>query len=147
MDIFHELRKMAVLVVDDDEWVRDSLSLFFESEGCAIVALETAEQGLSALEDRTYDVIIADYRLPGMDGIEFLTQVSRQNPARKPIKILVSAYGNELALHDIHRLGINDFIPKPFSTVTLLASLYRQIENLGKARPNAEPNGGKSSRI
>jgi CheY-like chemotaxis protein len=144
MDIFHELRKMAVLVVDDDEWVRDSLSLFFESEGCAIVALETAEQGLLALEDRAYDVIIADYRLPGMDGIEFLTQVNQRNPDCKPIKILVTAYGNELALREIRQLGINDFIPKPFSTATLLASLCKQIEKSGKAGPSAQSNDGKS---
>jgi CheY-like chemotaxis protein len=142
MDVFQELRKMAVLVVDDDEWVRDSLSLFFESEGCAIVALETAEQGLSAMEDRSYDVIIADYRLPGMDGIEFLKNVNRKNLAHKSIKILVTAYGNELVLKDIEKLGINDFIPKPFSTSTLLASLCKQIEQLGETRPNTQPGEG-----
>ena len=129
MDLFEELKKMAVLLVDDDEWVRDSLSLFFDSEGCSLVALETAEEGLKALQERNYDVIIADYRLPGMNGLKFLECVNEMAAGPNPIKILITAYGNDHVLHEIRRLGIHDYIRKPFSTSTLLTSLRTQMKN------------------
>ena len=43
MDLFGKLKEMTILLIDDDEWIRDSLTLFFEGEGCHLVALETAE--------------------------------------------------------------------------------------------------------
>ena len=49
-DLFSHLKKMRILLIDDDEWVRDSLRLFFEAEGCSLLALETAEEGLAALK-------------------------------------------------------------------------------------------------
>ena len=121
---------MAVLLIDDDEWIRDSLSIFFESEGCAIVALETAEAGLTALKKDHYGVIIVDYRLPGMNGLQFLESVNQMAVRPQPIKILITAYGSDRVLREVERLGIDDFIPKPFSTSTLLGSLRRQMENI-----------------
>lgn len=61
MHMFSTLRKMKILLVDDDEWIRGSLQLFFEAEGCQLIALETAEEGLAALREDTYDIIIVDY--------------------------------------------------------------------------------------
>jgi len=143
MDLFDELRNMAVLLIDDDEWVRDSLSVFFDSEGCSIVALETAEEGLTALEERYYDVIIADYRLPGMNGLKFLESVNRIHVNPSPIKILITAYGNGHVLKEIRRLGIHDYIPKPFSTATLLASLRTQINHFRPKVGTGEPTTGQ----
>lgn len=45
MDLYKKLRDMHLLLIDDDEWIRESLRLYFENEGCNIVALETAEEG------------------------------------------------------------------------------------------------------
>ena len=129
MDLFAELKRVAVLLIDDDEWVRDSLSIFFESEGCSIVALETAEAGLTALKKHNYGVIIADYRLPGMNGLQFLESVNQMAVSPQPIKILITAYGSDRVLREVERLGIDDFIAKPFSTSTLLESLRKQMEN------------------
>ncbi len=129
MDLFQKLRKMKMLLIDDDEWIRDSLSTYFDSEGCSLVALETAEDGLVALEDHSYDIIIADYRLPGMNGLEFLERADGKNLNRDPIKILITAYGSDQVLDEVNKLGIDDFIAKPFSTATIEASLCRLIEN------------------
>ena len=76
MDLFSEIRGMKILLIDDDEWIRDSLRIFFEAEGCHILALETAEEVLTVIEDQIFDLIIVDYKLPGMDGIEFLKRIS-----------------------------------------------------------------------
>jgi CheY-like chemotaxis protein len=68
MDLFDKLRPMKIFLVDDDKWIRDSLSLFFEGEGCHLMTYETAEEALEALEEGPV-IFIVDYKLPGMDGL------------------------------------------------------------------------------
>ena len=93
MDLFNKLKRMQMLLIDDDEWIRDSLSLFFEGEGCHLLALETAEEGIEALKKQDYDIIIADYKLPGMDGLDFLSRIQESHP--DVMKVLITAYGSE----------------------------------------------------
>jgi len=127
MDLFQELSEKKTLVIDDDERIRDSLGLFFQSEGCSLVALETAEEAIEALRNQSYDVIIADYRLPGMNGLEFFKRIDGTYPA--PIKILITAYGNKKVLSEAKKLGIDDFVNKPFTMETIKASLSKLIED------------------
>ncbi|MBW1695745.1 MAG: response regulator [Deltaproteobacteria bacterium] len=121
MDIYSKLREKKMLLIDDDEWIRDSLSIFFEAEGCHIHTLETAEEGLEILKHQPYDIIIVDYRLPGMDGLDFLRRIKGQYP--NSIKILITAYGDKEIAYEARQLGVNDFIEKPFTTTTIEASL------------------------
>lgn len=114
---------MKILLVDDDEWIRDSLCLLFEAEGCDLLALETAEEGLKALEYQNYDIIISDYKLPGMDGLEFLRQIQASHP--NAVKIMITAYMNKSLVSEGRKIGVQDFIAKPFSSETLEASLAR----------------------
>jgi len=121
MDLFAKLRGMKILLIDDDEWIRDSLGLFFESEGCQLLALETAEEGLQAVSEQPYDIIMADYKLPGMDGLEFFKKIQGFNsPA---LKILITAYGREEFFPEARRIGIVDIIEKPFTTEEIEKSL------------------------
>ena len=108
MDLFATLRKMKILVLDDDEWIRDSLSLFFENEGCRLLALETAEEAEALLAREHFDIIITDYRLPGMDGLEFLKHIQESSPCA--IKILITAYSTEDVISKAKNLGVVDFI-------------------------------------
>ncbi len=125
MELYKKLRKMQILLIDDDEWIRDAMQLFFESEGCPIKTLETAEEGLKELTRNPYDIIIADYRLPGTDGLKFLKMTSSMYP--KALKILITAYGNEQMVSEARQIGIQDFIEKPFTTRTLEASLSKLL--------------------
>ncbi len=126
MDLFSALKRMKILLIDDDEWIRDSLSLFFESEGCHLTALETAEEGLEAVQKQNYDIIITDYRLPGMDGLDFLKRIQEFNS--DPIKIVITAYGNEAVVAEAGKLGIQDFIEKPFTADIVEGALSTLIE-------------------
>ena len=130
MDLYQKLKGLKLLLIDDDEWVRDSLCLFFESEGCQILTLETAEEGLNALNKQDFDIIIIDYRLPGLDGLEFLRRVQKRHPAA--MKILISAYGSKKLITEARKLGVHDYIPKPFTSEAIEASLNRLIENRDK---------------
>jgi len=126
MGLFSKLRESRILLIDDDEWIRDSLSLFFESEGCKLLALETAEEALEVLEKQSYDIIITDYKLPGMDGLRFLQRIKSSHP--QALKIFITAYGNEEVLSAAMDLGAQEFIKKPFTSQTIENSLSRLIE-------------------
>ena len=126
MELYSKLRDMKILLIDDDEWIRDSLTIFLDSEGCHLTAFETAEEAIRAIEKDHYDIVISDYKLPGMDGIEFFKSLERSHP--HAIKIIITAYGNEAVASEARRIGINDFIEKPFTTQTIERSLCCLIE-------------------
>lgn len=126
MELYQKLRNMKLMLIDDDEWIRDSLSLFFENEGCHLKALETAEDGLKALEKEPYDLIIVDYRLPGMNGLDFLRRI--KNSCADSIKIMATAYGNSDIIAEAKRYGVQAFLEKPISSQSIEASISRLIE-------------------
>lgn len=128
MDLFSKLKSVQILLVDDDKWIRDSLSIFFESEGCHLTALETAEEAMEALKKQAYDIIIADYRLPGMDGLEFLNQIQGSCP--DAIKVLITAYRTPEVVCKAIRMGIRDFIDKPFTVEAIEECLARLIKRM-----------------
>ncbi len=129
MDIFLKLKNMNILLVDDDEWIRDSLSIYFESEDCRISAHETAERALAELDRREFDVIITDYKLPGMDGITFLEKVKKSHP--NAVKIMITAYASEVDVRRAKQAGAQDLIPKPFTSKTIEACLTRLTTGKG----------------
>ena len=126
MDLFSKIREMKILLIDDDEWIRDSLSIFFEAEGCHVLALQTAEEGLSAIKAQAYDLIIVDYKLPGMDGVEFIKRIHHTQPGA--IKVLITAYRNDSVVSEAKKLKIHGFIEKPFTSDTIMASLAHLIQ-------------------
>jgi len=126
MDLFERLQGMKVLLVEDEPLIRDSLRRFFANENCAIMAVETGEDALEIVKGNGCDIIIADYRLPGMDGLEFLKRAQRLNARFK--KILLTAYMTEAVIAEAFRLGVHEFIEKPFSTEDLEEALVRILE-------------------
>lgn len=126
MNVFSRLKEMKILLIDDDEWIRDSMSLYFESEGCHIKVVENAEEGMEEIEKQDYDIIIVDYQLPGMDGLEFLMRIQASHPNIK--QILITAYGNKDIFLAARKIGIQDFIDKPFTAKTIRESLLHLIE-------------------
>lgn len=127
MDLYKKLKKLKTLLIDDDEWIRNSMCLFFESEGCCLLAFETAEEGMDALTGQACDIVISDYRLPGMDGLEFYRKVQKLQP--HTIKKLITAHGNNEVISEAEHIGVHDFIEKPFTMEMIEASLSRLMEN------------------
>ena len=118
---------MKLLLIDDDQWIRDSLCFFFDAEGCRLQTLETAEEGLKALQQQHYDVIFCDYRLPGMDGLQFMKHIQASHP--HAVKILITAYMSDAVAKAAKKLGIDALIAKPFTSETIEASLTRLLDN------------------
>ena len=126
MNPFKNLKNMRTLLVDDDELIRDSLSIAFKNKGCLLQTAETAEEGLQALKEKSFDIILSDFKLPGIDGIEFLKLATAYHP--NSVKILITAYGDEDTVSEALGAGAQDFIEKPFSIRMLVDSLNRLIQ-------------------
>jgi DNA-binding NtrC family response regulator len=101
----------SILIVEDEETLRESIKRIFTKEGFAADGAESAEQGLALLETNVYDVIISDIILPGMDGIEMLIKVREQIPDQ--IVIVVTAYASIDTSVKALRAGAYDYIMKP----------------------------------
>jgi DNA-binding NtrC family response regulator len=101
----------SILIVEDEETLRESIKRIFTREGYAVEAVDAAEKGLALLETNLYDVIISDIILPGMDGIEMLTKVREQIPDQ--VFIVVTAYASLDTSVKALRAGAYDYIMKP----------------------------------
>jgi DNA-binding NtrC family response regulator len=123
MNVFNKLKHTKILLIDDDEWIRDAMTVFFEAEGCQIMALETAEEALVEIQRQDYGIVICDYKLPGMDGLQLLKEVRKKKPDIK--MILITAYRTEALAAEAKQMGIDDFICKPFTSEAIEASLSR----------------------
>ena len=116
--------KARILLVDDDGPIRSSLRMFFEAEGCEFLGVESAEKALKEIGSKPYDVIIADYRLPGMDGLEFLRTIQESHPQTK--KIFTTAYAGRELFSEARQMGANGCIEKPLTAekIEQLLSLW-----------------------
>jgi two-component system, response regulator, stage 0 sporulation protein F len=123
MNLFSKLKDKKILLVDDDEWIRDSLTMYFDSEGCNILAVETAEEGLELLKREDWDIILTDYKLPGIDGLTFSKKSQEICP--NAMRILITAYKSEEVVSKARNVGIQDLVDKPFTIKTIEDSLYR----------------------
>jgi DNA-binding NtrC family response regulator len=126
MDPFHKLIKLKTLLVDDDELIRDAFSLVFMNKGCFLKTTGTAEEGLRALEEESFDIIISDLKLPGINGLEFFRHATVSQP--NTVKVLITAYGDENVVSRAFGIGVHDFIEKPFSIKKLITSLVMLVE-------------------
>ena len=116
-------RWIHILVVDDDEDIRDVLRSFLEDSGYYVLVAESGPSGLKLAEDfpGSIDVLITDIHMPHMDGIEFARRVRAVRPEMKIL--YMSASGGELSPAELE--PNTNFIAKPFSRQNLTERLLR----------------------
>lgn len=113
------------MLIDNDKHVRDSLNVFFEGTRTDFLIFKSGSEGLNSLKYQEIDVVIADYFLPDMDGIEFLTKAAQIHP--NATRILMATLSNDDLAQEITRAGINQFIEKPL-TVDSLETIINKLE-------------------
>ena len=105
-------KKVSILVVDDEESVRDSLYNWFIDDGYAVETAENAKKALSMLEARDFDIILADIKMPGMDGMEMHRRIKTLN--KEPIFIIMTAFASVETAVQALKDGAYDYVTKPF---------------------------------
>jgi CheY-like chemotaxis protein/HPt (histidine-containing phosphotransfer) domain-containing protein len=130
------LRGLKVLIVDDCPEAREILSHTIGSFGMAVESAESAEIALRQLEAWPYDLLICDWKMPGMDGVELIRHI-QGNPASRPppTVIMVSAYGIDELRQVTAELRLAGILSKPASPSTILDAI---LGAFGQIVPRAE---------
>ena len=111
--------KPRVLVVDDEEEIRDSLELLLTSEGVLADTVANGEEGIERVESNLYDLVLLDLMLPGRSGLEIQKEVRTIDPTL-PVVIITAMADIETAVAAI-RSGAYDYITKPWNNEKLMA--------------------------
>lgn len=116
----------CVLIVEDEPKMRRLIELSLGERGYTTIAAEDAETGLKLLNQNTVDLVVTDFRLPGMNGLEFL-QTAKGVNASLPI-IVMTAYGTVESAVEAMKAGASDYILKPFSLEELLLVVRKELD-------------------
>lgn len=133
MGMVHDL---PILLVDDEPEVLKALRRTVEHEGWSVVTAQGPEEALKLLDDQEFAVVISDYRMPRMDGVEFLVKVREKWPDAE--RLLLTAYADEGALErGINEAGISRFMRKPWKRDVLVSVLRQALDQSRIRREHA----------
>ena len=107
----------TILIVDDDEGLVHFLSRILSKQGCAVSQTMDGEAALARIRKEAFDLILMDYKMPGLNGLETLRKIRRAND-RTPV-IIMTAYGTTDTAIAAMKLGAYDYLLKPFETEEL----------------------------
>jgi DNA-binding NtrC family response regulator len=105
-------RKISILIVDDEDSVRDSLYNWFIEDGFRVECAEDARRALSILESDVFDIVLADIKMPGMDGLEMLKRIKSLRTSS--IVIMMTAFATVDTAVQALKDGAFDYVTKPF---------------------------------
>src|SRR5712671_3175164 len=115
----------AVLIIDDEAEIRESLQTLLEMEGFAVETAPTGEAGLQRIGEHPFDLILLDLALPGRDGMEILADI-RAHETRLPV-IMITAYGTVENAVRAMQSGAANFVQKPWDNEKLLADVRAAV--------------------
>ena len=119
-------RKGSVLIIDDEEEIRESIEMLLTSEGLSADTAGSGEEGLKKIEDNLYDAVLLDLMLPGKSGMEVQKDIKRIDPTL-PIVIITAIGALETAVTAIKE-GSFDYVTKPWNNEKLLVIVSNAIK-------------------
>jgi two-component system sensor histidine kinase/response regulator len=132
-----ELHGMKVLVVDDNPTSREILQEMLESFSFEVTVAASGPEGISELEnakeDRPFELVVMDWKMPGMDGIDAARRIKNHEGLNKiPAIIMVTAYGREEIMQQAEDVGLEGFLLKPINSSILFDAI---MQAFGEAEP------------
>jgi len=127
----------SILVVDDDEMNRDMLSRRLERKGFTVTLARDGAEALDLIGGRSFDLVVLDVMMPGIDGLQALETLRRSHSAADlPIIMATAKDGSDDVVHAL-KLGANDYVTKPLDFPVVLARIQTQL-SLKRARRELE---------
>lgn len=118
-------KKPTVLIVDDDDLVRETLRFVLEDVGYEVCSASQAIDALALLEREPIDIVLSDIFMPGMNGFDLLKQI-RQRAPQVPV-ILITGFGNVEMARQALQEGASDFITKPYNISEIPILIERNL--------------------
>ena len=121
----------SILLVDDEEKILKRLGRSLRDEGHEVVEATTIREAQQQLSQRTFDLMVVDNVMPGMTGLDFIRELAQtMPPAEKPQMVMMTAHGSTQLVREAFKLGVEDFLEKPFEVDELLALARRAVKSL-----------------
>ena len=118
-----------VLVVDDEEGIRRELTALLEEEGYSAESAASGTEAVAILREQSFDIVITDLMMPGIDGMELLKRIKKDYP--NIIVVMITGQGSERVAVEAMKVGAYDYIPKPFLyPEEMLLVVARAVEHL-----------------
>ncbi len=127
-------KKISILIVDDEESVRDSLYNWFIEDGFRVDCAENARKALSMLESENFDIILADIKMPGMDGLEMLRRIKEIK--NDSIIIVMTAFATVDTAVKALKDGAYDYVTKPFDPDDLTHLIRNATKQISLSEEN-----------
>jgi len=121
-------KKIKVLVVDDEEMIRDVVSTSLKSRGYQTLKANSGKEAITFCHQNPPDVILLDIRMPDLDGIETLRLIREIDPYNKSVVIMLTGHGDINTARQAMQLGAYDYVTKPFNLKFIHSLLEEVIE-------------------
>ncbi len=123
-----------ILIVDDELSMREFLSILLEREGYAIELAENAELAIKLMESNSYDLILSDVNMPGLDGLALLKRVKEVSP--DTAVLVITAFSTAEQAVEAMKCGAYDYIPKPFKVEEIKVLVGNALEKRALKKEN-----------
>lgn len=124
----------TVLIVDDEDSMREMLRILMTREGLEAVTAPNASDALQALSRRSFDLVISDIRMPGLSGIDLLRKIREEDLDTEVV--LMTAYASTESAIEALKLGAFDYVTKPFQVDELLHTIHLALEKRSLSQEN-----------
>src|SRR5687768_3565655 len=120
----------SVLLVDDEEKILKRLGRALREQGHEVIEASSAREAQRHLGERAFDLFVVDNLMPGMTGLELIREVSASVPeSERPQIVMMTAHGSTQSVREAFKLGVEDFLEKPFEVDELLALARRAVRS------------------
>jgi DNA-binding NtrC family response regulator len=121
----------TILLADDEEKILKRLGRALRDEGHEVVEATTIRQAQRYLGERSFDLLVVDNLMPDMTGLELIREMSQtMPPAERPQIVMMTAHGSTQIVREAFKLGVEDFLEKPFEVDELLVLARRAVKSL-----------------
>ncbi|HYB20022.1 MAG TPA: sigma-54 dependent transcriptional regulator [Thermodesulfobacteriota bacterium] len=128
--------KFQILIVDDEKVQLEMLKGFLVKQGYGVETSEDGQRALEKIKKGFFDLILSDYRMPGMDGLQLLKEVKRLNP--EAAVVIMTAYGTIDTAVEAMKAGASDFLTKPLELDGVLIRIQKVEREIRLERENRE---------
>ncbi|MBS3818945.1 sigma-54-dependent Fis family transcriptional regulator [bacterium] len=119
--------KSSILIIDDEESIRDSCTQVLEKDGHKVTSVSSGPEGIKIFKNNSFQVVLLDLKLPGLDGMEVLSRIKKENP--ETYVIIITGFASIESAVDAIKRGAFDYLAKPFSPEELRVIVHKALES------------------